>query len=354
MSVAHPALANSVFESPKKRWPRWCCACSAALQFAVGALLLLLVTRCAAAPIELRDDVGQVLRFLQPAKRIVSLAPHVTELLFAAGAGPRVVAVTEFSDFPPDARKLPRVGGSSGLNLEAIVALKPNVVIAMESSQRVHDFAKLRRLGIPVFISQPHRLLDIATTLRTFGVIAGSEVEAARAAHNFEQRYQSLQSQYVGRPTVPVFLQVWHQPLYTVNGQHVISDVLGLCGGRNVFANLPAIAPVVSVESVLAAQPEAILSAAEVQRKENTAASGTNEGDALPNDMQDPGLQMWLRWPSVLAVANHNLFHVPPDLILRHSPRILDGATLVCRALEQARARRTSIKTKDSDLKARD
>jgi iron complex transport system substrate-binding protein len=181
--------------------------------------------------------------------------------------------------------------------------------------------ARMRALGLTVHLSQPDRIEDVAGELERIGNLAGSEVVAAAAATAFRERHALLARRYSQRPPVDVFYQVWKQPLMTVNGKQIISDVIRLCGGRNVFARLPVLAPTVSVEGVIAADPEVII------------ASGMD--DARPEWLDD-----WKRWRNMKAVARGNLYFVPPDLIQRHTPRILDGAERLCIHLETARGKR--------------
>lgn len=254
-------------------------------------------------------------------ERIVSLAPHVTELLFAAGAGGRVVGVVSYSDFPEEARGLPRVGGYRQLDLEGIVALKPDLVVAWRSGNPASQVERLESLGLRLVYIDPHRLEEIPEALERLGRLAGSEAEAARAAKRFRDELRRLRDAYGARPPVKVFYQIWNRPLMTVNGEHLISDVIRLCGGENRFAALAELAPRLDVEAVLAADPEVIV------------ASGM--GEERPE-----WLDMWRDWPSLTATQRGNLFFIPPDLIQRHTPRILDGAARLCEALERVRVRR--------------
>ncbi len=286
----------------------------------LGAALLATPT-AARAQIELTDDAGQRVVLAQPAQRIVSLAPHVTEILFAAGAGERVVGVVAYSDFPPAARALPQVGGYTQIDLEAVVALRPDLVIGWRSGNRDAHLARLQALGIPVFLNEPRSLDDVARSLEQFGVLAGSEDTARAAATAFRARHAALAARHAGQPAVSTFYQIWDRPLMTINDAHLIADVIRLCGGRNVFGGLSQLAPTIGVEAVLAANPEAIV------------ASGM--GDARPE-----WLDQWARWPQLEATRRGNLFFIPPDLIQRHTPRILDGAERLCGQLETARARR--------------
>ncbi len=264
------------------------------------------------AGVEARDDLGRLAALERPARRIVSLAPHVTELLFAAGAGGRVVGAVESSDYPPAAQLIPRVGGSAALDLEAIVALRPELVVAWDSGNPAAAIERLRALGYPVYVSEPRALEDIGRALRRLGRLAGTEAHARTAAAAYERSLDALRRRYAGRPPLSVFYQVWDHPLITVNGEHLISAVLELCGGRNVFADLPALAPRVSIEAVVARDPQVIISAG-------------------------AGLDAWRRWGELAAVRDRHLYSVDPDLLHRPTPRILTGAQRVCEHLQAAR-----------------
>ncbi|WP_459871610.1 cobalamin-binding protein [Endothiovibrio diazotrophicus] len=256
-----------------------------------------------------------------PAQRIVSLAPHITELLFAAGAGTKVVGAVDYSDYPEAARAVPRVGGYRQLDLEGIVALRPDLVVGWDSGNPRPQLERLEALGLHLITEDPHRLEDIPAAVERLGALAGTDEAAQAAAGRFREELARLRARYGGRPPVRVLYQIWDRPLMTVNGEHLISDVIRLCGGENVFAGLSALAPQLDVEAVLAADPEAI------------AASGMDE--ARPE-----WLDMWRAWPKLTATARDNLFFIPPDLIQRHTPRILQGAARLCDQLEQARSRR--------------
>jgi iron complex transport system substrate-binding protein len=284
-------------------------------------LLLGLRTLCVQAEIVINDDRGTAVKLAAPAQRIVSLAPHITEVLFAAGAGGRIVGTVEYSDYPEAAQKIRRVGGYSRLDLEAIAALKPDLVIGWQSGNAAAHVDKLQQLGLALFVSQPDRIEDIARTLETYGRLAGTEVVAMPAAKAFRERLAALRTQYAKREPLRVFYQVWKQPLTTINGRQIISDAIRLCGGVNVFADLPALAPNVSVEAVLAANPEVII------------ASGM--GDSRPEWLDD-----WRRWKQMTAVARDDLYFVPPALIQRHTPRLLEGTEIICQHLETVRAKR--------------
>ena len=284
----------------------------------LAAIFLLWVFN-ASAQVAVRDDYGHELKLGKPAERIVSLAPHLTELLYAAGAGPRLVGAVDFSDFPAAARALPRVGSDARIDLEAVLALRPDLVVAWPNAGSLRAVDRLAELGVPVFRSEPRELDDIARTLERLGRLAGSEPQAAAAAAAFRARAAALQRRYAGARKVRVFYQIWDRPLLTVNGAHVISKVIGVCGGENVFAAAPLLVPEVDREAVLRANPEVIV------------ASGSN-------DAQPRWLEMW-RLRGLAAADRGQLYAIPADLIQRHTPRILDGAERLCGFLEAARAR---------------
>jgi iron complex transport system substrate-binding protein len=288
---------------------------SAAMLFCAACVLP------AHAEVTVTDDTGATVTLRAPARRIVSLAPHVTEILFAAGAGARIIGTVDYSDYPEPAKRLARVGAYSQVDLEMVAALKPDLVIAWESGNLPAALAKLRALGIPVFVNQPDRILDVARSIEQFGRLAGTSLVAEPAAAEFRSRYEGLAARYSSRPRLRVFYQIWKEPLMTINGKQIISDAIRLCGGENVFAALPALAPRVTTEAVLAANPDVIV------------ASGM--GEARPEWLDD-----WRNWPQLAAAAKGNLYFIPPELIQRHTPRVLDGAERLCKDLEEARAKR--------------
>jgi len=281
---------------------------------------LLLVMSWPAAAISVLDDEGVRIEFSEPVRRIVSLAPHVTELLFAAGAGERVIGTAEYSDYPPAARKIPRIGSALYIDLERIIGLEPDLVVAWRSGNLREPIERLRTLGIPVYITEPRHLESIPAHLVRFGKLAGTEKMAAAAADEFSKRLAALRGSGARTPELRVFYQISLAPLYTVNGEHLISEIIGLCGGVNVFAPLRVFAPVVSLEAVLQARPEVIL-AADTGRRDQQAVRA-----------------YWSAWPALPAVARDNLYFIDADVISRATPRILSGAEAICRALETARA----------------
>ncbi|BEV16411.1 cobalamin-binding protein [Herbaspirillum sp. DW155] len=281
------------------------------------SLAALLAADAAHASITIQDDLGQRVTLAQPARRIISLAPHVTELLYAAGAGEQIVGASLHSDYPPQAARLPSLGGYNALDIERIASLKPDLIVAWHSGNKPSQLARLRSLGIPVFESQPTDFGMIASSLERLGQLAGTDATAQSAAAAFRSRWQQLAAQYRGRAPVTVFYQIWSQPLMTLNGQHMVSAVLRLCGGRNIFSDLPQLAPTVSMEAVLAADPQVILTA----------------GDA-----RDQPLERWKQFPRLRAVRDGQLYTVNADWLNRAGPRVLEATQEVCGKLEQARS----------------
>jgi iron complex transport system substrate-binding protein len=271
------------------------------------------------ADVVVTDDAGQVVRLHAPAQRIVSLAPHATELLFAAGAGQRVVGVSAFSDYPDAARRLPQVSGGMRLDVERILALRPDLVVGWQSGNTHADLEKLSTLGIPVFLAEPQRLDAIPDTLVRLGRLAGSERAAQTAAAAYRDALTQLRRVYQHRQPVRVFFEISVQPLMTLNQAHLVSDLLAVCGGRNVFATSDLIAPEVSVEAVMLQDPDVILFSDEL---------GTADA------MRD----WWRERVALRAVRAGRVYAVPGALVLRQTPRVLQGAQRVCADLDAARA----------------
>lgn len=293
-------------------------------QLLMGLLSLCLLvtvsadTHTAPRTIHVVDDHGRSVRLAQPAQRIISLAPNITENLFAIGAGALIVGTVSFSDYPPEAEELARVGAYNQLDLEAIVASQPDLVIAWSSGNPRPQIETLERLGLTVYYTEPRRFEDIATTLHRFGQLSGQTTQAAAAIAQFEARYRALHDEYAHRAQVRLFYQVWEQPLMTINREHLIQQAIETCGGVNVFADLDRLIPRISHEAVIAQNPDALV--------------GGGMGEDNPAWME-----AWRQWPHLQAVAQGHLFFIPPSLLQRHTTRILDGTALLCEQLEQVR-----------------
>jgi iron complex transport system substrate-binding protein len=280
-------------------------------------LLLLVLCGCTPplhAAVTVLDDTGRSVTLAQPAARIVSLAPHLTEQLFAIGAGGKIVGAVEYSDYPEQARAIPRIGGYSRLDLERILALQPDLVVGWQSGNDARAIERLQALGLVVYLSEPRRLPDIADGMARLGVLVGEPLQAQQQADAFRQRLEELRRKNRDGKARTLFYQIWNRPLMTVSGGHLINDVITLCGGRNIFAGLDVLTPTVSLEAVLAADPEVII------------ASGM--GEERPEWLDE-----WKRWSQLQAVANNQLFVIDPNIIQRATPRLLLGAEQMCRFL---------------------
>ncbi len=297
-----------------------------------GALFLVLFAANltqARAEVRVTDDGGQTLRLARPAKRVISLAPSVTEMVYEAGGGGLLVGTVEYSDYPPAARALPRVGGNQRLDLERIASLKPDLVIVWFHGTASREVAQLAALGLPIFHLEPRRIEDVPDALERLGQLLDTGPAARKAAERFRARYADLRQRYAGRSRLSVFYQVADSPLLTINDKQLISDVIRLCGGRNVFGQESALVPQVSTESVVAANPDVILTASFV---------GSNVDGVQP--LRAPGhagLARWQAFSAMKAVRTGQLWVIPANPISRQGPRILDGLQAVCTALDEAR-----------------
>lgn len=299
----------------------------------LAIIICLLTASFAANAVSVVDDTGYTVTLNQPAQRIISLAPSMTELLFAAGAGDKLVGVSEYSDYPIEAASLPIIGRYDLLNTEAILALQPDLIVAWKSGNPKAAVERLRALGLTVYIAEPTTVLSIAAHVEKFAQLAGSEAIGGPRARDFRARLELLKNSYSDKAPISVFYQVWNAPLISVGGNELINDIIQLCGGKNIFADL-ALAPKVSVEAVIQRNPQVII------------ASGMDV--SRPEWLDD-----WLVWPQVAAVQQHNLYFIPPDLVQRHSLRVIQGATQMCNYIDLARQQpeqhvveRTEINTK--------
>lgn len=284
----------------------------------LAATFFLFASCVTCAAVSVTDDGGTIITLKAPATRIVSVAPHTTELLFAAGAGAAVVGVSAYSDFPAQTKRLPSVGNSARLDLERIIDLRPDLVVAWKSGNSARQIARLRQLGIPVFESEPRDFVAIATNIERLSTLAGTNAQGKTAATAFRQQLAALRQHYASRPTVRVFYQIWPSPLMTLNHAHLVSQALSLCGAENIFSALPQLVPTVGIEAVIAADPEAIFIS-----DERTGSSN-----------------IWQRFTQLQAVQKKNIFNVNGTLMNRAGPRLLAGTAQLCEQLELARQRR--------------
>ncbi|KAG0192394.1 hypothetical protein DFQ28_009347 [Apophysomyces sp. BC1034] len=289
-----------------------------------------------AAPVSVLDDSGARVTLNAPARRVVSLAPSVTELIFAAGGGDRLVGTVSFSDYPRAARNVPVIGTHAALDLERIAATRPDLIVLWWHGNQDRQIERLKTLRIPLFYSGPRRLADIGSTLVRLGTLLGTEPRAHESARAFDTRITALRQRYAGQQPVSVFFQVWDNPLMTLNGSHIVSDVISVCGGRNLFGSLGEQVPTVSTEAVIAADPDAIVTARPEPKRADPPAQSTGDG----HDRRDePSLRGWLRWQSMHAVARGSLFALDADLISRPGPRLADAAAVLCQDLDLVRQR---------------
>lgn len=285
------------------------------------AVFLILLAGHGLAAVCVNDDRPAEVCLSQPAQRIIALSPSATELVYAAGAGDKLVAAVSFSDYPASAKSLPRVGSYDRFDLENILALKPDLLIGWISGNPAEQLEKLGQLGLSIYYKELRAFEDVATTIERIGILAGSGLQATRSAQTFRDRVHNLKARYSHLPPVPVFHQIWRNPMMTVNSQHIISEATRFCGGVNIFGELPRLAPRIDTEAVLAADPEAIV------------AGGMGEDDPS-------WLEEWRQFESLTAVKRDNLFFVPPSSLQRPTPRLLEGTSLLCEHLETARDRR--------------
>lgn len=290
-----------------------------ALAPAPAALMLALLTACGRAPAPaLATPAG-------PAMRIVTLAPHLAELVHSAGAGDRLAGVVAFSDFPPGVRALPQVGDAFRVDYEALAALAPDLVLAWSSGNPPEVIERLERLGIRVVALEPVELADVARHIERIGDLAGTGATAAAAAADFRARLAALGERYSAAAPLRVFVQLQPRPYITVTDRHFIGQGLRLCGGVNVFGALPGLTATIGAESVLEARPEAII-----------ASDMGGEGDATAAG--------WQSWPEIPAVKSGAIYAIDADLLSRPSARILDGIERLCDRLDAARRRLAAVR----------
>ena len=261
------------------------------------------------------DDRGVTISLGLPAERIVTLAPHLAEIAFAAGAGAKLAGVSSFSRHPAEAERLPVVASHGRVDIERLIALRPDLVLAWQSGNSPLQVDRLERLGVRVFVTEARALADIPRIVRLVGALAGSAEVAEAHARQFENEVADLHKRYARERRVAVFLEIWHKPLLSVNGRHLISDALRLCGGRNVFSAAKTLTPLVSREQILDARPEAIV----------TGGFGSE------------ALRAWRGLELVPAVRDRRIYAIDPDWLHAQGPHVLEGVRALCGRLELAR-----------------
>lgn len=267
--------------------------------------------------IEVIDDDGRVIRLSQPAQRIISLAPSMTELLFSLGAGDRVLGVMAYSDYPPEATQVPVVGQFDMLDMERIIALQPDLIVSWRTGNPRNSIRRLEALGLTVYVAEPDTLASIGSQLHRLGVLTGQQQIAEQLREDFAEQLHTITQENSSKPEVSVFYQVWDAPLISVGGPELINNMIETCGGRNIFAELP-VGPTVNLEDVLARDPQTII------------VSGSSEDASRWHEG-------WRRWSHLESVRGGHLYNIPPDLVQRHSLRALEGLQLMCTTLDRVR-----------------
>ena len=270
------------------------------------------------AAITVQDDAGKTVTLPSPATRIATLAPSLTELVYAAGAGAKLVAVSAYSDFPAAAKSLPQVADYSGVALESLLVQKPDLVIAWKSGNRESDLQRIRSFGIPVYAAEVVQMSDVPRALRQIGLLADTAALAESAARVYESRTAALLLAHRGKAKISVFFEIGRLPLMTINAHHAISEGIALCGGVNVFADAPILVFTPSREALIRLQPQVIL------------RPGSKDKDADKADRL-------AGYDGIKAAAEHRIYNIHADSILRQGPRFIDGVTQICAALDAVR-----------------
>lgn len=311
--------------------------CSLWISVVIIGLLVLTVNSAGADSRCEMDDSRRQVCVPNTSLKIISLAPGSTELLFAAGAGQQVVAVDQHSDFPSAANHLPKVGGYPNINVEAIVAHKPDLVVIWSGGNARSVTRQLETLGLKTFHINAQDFAGIDRNIRQLGQIAGTAPVANQAADQFSQRLAELKARYQKQPELTVFFEIWRDPLMSVGGGQVITDAIRICGGRSLYADIAQPTVKVGIEQLIVADPDVILG--------SDPRGGTAES-------RREMMTFWKKWNSLTAVKKQQLFTVPSDSIARLTPRILDGTEIICKQLQAVREKsagqKAPLKTADS------
>jgi iron complex transport system substrate-binding protein len=261
------------------------------------------------------DDTGQRVTLPNLPQRIISLAPGATEMLFAAGAGNRLIATVEFSDQPAEAKRVPRIGDVTAIDMERLVALHPDLVVAWPGGGNPAQIEKITRLGIPIYRQQVNRLADLPGSVRRLGALTSDESIAEQAARALAAELARITREYAGgKHSATVFLEVWNRPIYTVGGGHLMSDALTSCGVRNVFGDLKELGPIISTEAVIARNPDIIVASA-------------------PPGQGASWLAQWKRFGSLNAVRTGRLIAFEDQGLNRLGPSVVPATEALCKAL---------------------
>jgi iron complex transport system substrate-binding protein len=281
-------------------------------------LLLLFYIIPVNAGITVTDDLGNMITVDKPVKSIVTLSPHLTELVFSAGAGDLLKATVDHSDYPQQAKQIPSIGPFNKWDIEQILTIKPDIIFAWLTANGEQPIKRLKKLGLNVYVSEPRKIEDIAQTIKAIGKLTDKQKTADQATADFLDRINGLREKYHEEKQISVFYQVWPNPLMTINGEQLISRIIELCGGQNIYAELDVLAPVVTTESLIERNPQVII------------------GGARDKDQQ-AWLESWNQLPTISAVKNSQLYFINPDLLNRQTVRMAEGASQLCYYLEKAR-----------------
>jgi iron complex transport system substrate-binding protein len=267
-----------------------------------------------ASTLTIHDDLGHPVTLSHLPRRIASLAPGITEMLFAAGLGDRLIATVDYSDEPAAAKRVPRIGDVTAVDMERLVALHPDLVVVWPGGGNPAQIDKIGRLGIPVYRQQVNRLADLPGSLRRLGLLAPDHSVADRSARALEEELARLTRRYGAGEHPNVLLEVWSRPLYTVGGKHLMSDALTVCGARNIFGDLRELGPVIDTEAVVARNPDVIVAAA-------------------PPGEAAGWLAEWRRFPGLKAVRTGRLIPFEDQRLSRLGPSVIPATEALCKAL---------------------
>jgi iron complex transport system substrate-binding protein len=287
-----------------------------ALAWTLASLFVALAAMATAA-VAIPDDTGHIVTLPSTPNRIVSLAPGATEMLFAAGAGERVIATVEYSDEPAGAKQVPRIGDVVAIDMEKLVALRPEVAVVWPGGGNPAQIEEIGRMGIPIYRQQVNALADLAGSLRRLGALAGTSAAAEQAARNIEAKLAALARTYGNGRHPSVLLEIWNHPIYTIGGTHLLSDALRICGARNAFGDLRDLGPAIDVEAVVARNPDIIVA---------TAPPGVG-----PEWLAD-----WKRFTALRAVRAGNLIAFEDPRLIRLGPSVVDATEALCKVLARA------------------
>lgn len=282
-------------------------------------LTLLFITQVACSGPESASTAAQSADLRANNLRVVTLSPHLAELVFAVGAGDSLVGVSAYTDYPEAAAALPVVGDAFNLDQEQLAVLAPNLLLSWDTGTPAHVVDELRMRGYRVEVISTTTLESLPRALIRIGELTGRAERADAVADQFFDGLRKLATAAADAEPIRVFYQVHSHPLYTINGDHYLSQLIETCGGTNIFADLTGLAPLISVESVLEREPEIILASS----------------DAGPHAFDE-----WRRWSDMAAMRYGNQFLMPANEIGRATPRLLVGASAVCAALEKGRENR--------------